>query len=260
MTERKKSLELAGEVQKSLLPQLKPQVEGLDIAGRMLSCDEIGGDYYDFILVPSCPNPHLDIVVGDVTGHGVDAALLMTTARAFLRMRAAQCGSLSQVITEMNRHLAQDVLNTGRFMTLFCLNIEAAKQQLRWVRAGHNPAVVYDPAEDAFEELMGEGLALGVDEHVVYTENLKNGLTTGQIIAIGTDGIWEAGRKNGDLYGQRRFRDIIRQNAHKKAEDIIDAVYADVGSFLGAKKREDDMTLVIIKVDGEPGTRADWQI
>jgi sigma-B regulation protein RsbU (phosphoserine phosphatase) len=99
MTEHKKSLTLAAEVQKSLLPQESPHIQGLDIAGKTITSDEIGGDYFDYLSGQECPNDHFGVVVGDVTGHGVDAALLMTTARAFLRMRASQCGSISQIIT-----------------------------------------------------------------------------------------------------------------------------------------------------------------
>jgi PAS domain S-box-containing protein len=137
MTEHKKSLTLAAEVQRSLLPQESPQVQGLDIAGKTVTSDEIGGDYFDYLSGQECPTDHFAVVVGDVTGHGVDAALLMTTARAFLRMRASQCGSISQIVTEMNRHLAQDVLDTGRFMTLFYMTIDVDRGDLRWVRAGH---------------------------------------------------------------------------------------------------------------------------
>lgn len=260
MTERKKSLELAAEVQRSLLPQNSPQIRGLDIAGRALSCDEIGGDYFDYLPGRDCPDEHFGIVVGDVTGHGVEAALLMTTARAFLRMRAAQCGDPSQIITEMNRHLSRDFLNTGRFITLFYLSIEPHKKQLRWVRAGHSPAFVYDPSREGFMELKGAGIALGVDETFVYQQNLQTGLAVGQVIVVGTDGIWEAGDRNGKMYGQERFRDTIRRNAHLPAEAIIAAVYEDVDHFTLGCKRQDDMTLVVVKVVEGLGATGDWQI
>jgi sigma-B regulation protein RsbU (phosphoserine phosphatase) len=192
------------------------------------------------------------VVVGDVTGHGVDAALLMTTARAFLRMRASQCGSISQIITEMNRHLALDVLDSGRFMTLFYLTIDPENEQLRWVRAGHDPAIIYDPTEDKFEELKGSGLALGVEEAISYEENIKSGLFSGQIIAIGTDGIWEAQNKDGEMFGKERFREIIRQKANAEAHDIVDAVYSDLNEFTIGLRPEDDITLVVIKILASP--------
>ncbi|MGA7279090.1 MAG: SpoIIE family protein phosphatase [Desulfocapsaceae bacterium] len=250
MTEHKKALVLAGEVQKSLLPSKMPQVNGLDIAGRNVSCDEIGGDYYDFIWRPGSQKGAFSIVVGDISGHGVDSALLMTTARAFLRMRASQPGSISEIVSAMNNHLAQDVLDTGKFMTLFCLNIDPETGQLNWVRAGHDPALVYSPKTDAFDELKGSGIALGVSDGFEYIENHKEGLQNDQIIAIGTDGIWEAFNTSGEMFGKKRFKDIIRANANLNAEGILNAVYGALNSFTLGKKSEDDITLVIVKVDG----------
>jgi PAS domain S-box-containing protein len=251
MTEHKKSLALAAEVQKSLLPHESPTVSGLDVAGRIVTCDEIGGDYFDFLHEMKCPTDPFGIVVGDVTGHGVDAALIMTTARAFLRMRASQCGSIAQIVTEMNRHLAQDILATGRFVTLFYMTIDPRQKCLRWVRAGHDPAILYDPDRDVFEELKGTGMALGIDKELQYQENLKPHFKTGQIVAIGTDGVWEAFNKHGEMYGKERFRQIVRQHARAEARHILDQVYDDLARFTAGVKRADDITLVVVKFDGE---------
>jgi len=249
MTEHKKALALAGEVQKSLLPQIKPQVPGLDVAGRNVSCDEIGGDYFDFLWRRENPDAPFSVVVGDITGHGVDSALLMTAARAFLRMRASQPGTLSQIISAMNRHLTRDVLETGRFMTLFYLTVDLKKDRMGWVRAGHDPAIIYDPQKDTFEELKGSGVALGINAAFEYVENQRDGLKNGQIIAIGTDGIWEAFNKKGKMFGKQRLRNIIRQNARSGADDILNAVYREINDFTQGQKSEDDITLVVIKVN-----------
>ncbi len=248
MTEHKKALALAGEVQKSLLPQYKPVVQGLDIAGKNVSCDEIGGDYFDFLWRHDTKKGPFSVVVGDISGHGVDSALLMTTARAFLRMRASQPGTIAEIITAMNRHLTRDVLETGRFMTLFYLTIDPAKDRIDWVRAGHDPALVYDPGRDEFKELKGSGVALGVNENFDYQENNLSGLANGQIIAIGTDGIWEALNSQGEMFGKERFRDIIRKNAAAGSGDILNAVYNELNQFTRGQKSEDDITLVVIKV------------
>lgn len=250
MTEHKKALVLAGEVQKSLLPIEMPKVKGLDIAGRNVSCDEIGGDYYDFIRRHDSRKGAFSIVVGDISGHGVDSALLMTTARAFLRMRASQPGSISEIVTAMNNHLVHDVLDTGKFMTLFCLTIDPEQKYLEWVRAGHDPAFIYTPQDDQFEELKGSGIALGVTEEFQFLENRKDGLKDGQIIAIGTDGIWEAFNVSGEMFGKKRFQDIIKAHADKSADVILNAVYAELNSFTTGRKSDDDITLVIVKIKG----------
>jgi sigma-B regulation protein RsbU (phosphoserine phosphatase) len=249
LTEQKKALVLAAELQKSLLPQYGVQVPGLDVAGRNVSCDEIGGDYFDFLDQKDYPNAPLSLVIGDIAGHGIDAALLMTAARAFLRMRASQSGNISEIITEMNRHLASDVLDTGRFMTLFYLAIDPVQKRLQWVRAGHDPAIIYDPGQNRFEELTGVGIALGVNEDFRYEENLKSGVTEGQIIALGTDGIWEAFNNDGIMFGKKRFREIIRRNAKESAGNILDAVYDELDQYTRGLKSDDDITLVVAKVN-----------
>ncbi|MFC1859127.1 SpoIIE family protein phosphatase [Thermodesulfobacteriota bacterium] len=250
ITEHKKALALAGEVQKSLLPQNKPLVHGLDIVGKSVSCDEIGGDYFDFFWRRDSKKGPFSVVVGDISGHGVDSALLMTTARAFLRMRASQPGTISEIVTAMNHHLTLDVLESGRFMTLFYMTIDPEKKRIEWVRAGHDPAIIYDPTRDEFEELKGRGVALGVNGEFEYEVNFWSGLANGQIIAIGTDGIWEAFNREGDMFSRERFRDIIRQKANEGAADILKAVYTEQGLFTQGQKSEDDVTLVVIKIDG----------
>lgn len=245
---QKRSLSLAAEVQRSLLPREAPRVAGLDVAGRTLSCDEIGGDYFDFLLDGQCPQDAFSIVVGDVAGHGVDAALLMATARAFLRMRASQCGAGAQIVTEMNRHLARDVTDSGRFMTLFFIRFDRTGGRLHWVRAGHPPALVYDPALDLFRELKGQGLPLGVDSRWRYEEYVETGVKPGHVIAIGTDGVWEAPDRQGNKYGIERFREVIRRHAGQSADAILEAVFSDIKDFTRGAQQEDDTTLVIAVV------------
>lgn len=249
LTQQKRSLSLAAEVQRGLLPQEAPQIEGLDVAGRTLSCDEIGGDYFDFLVDRQCPQDAFSMVVGDVTGHGVDAALLMATARAFLRMRASQCGDGAQIVTEMNRHLARDVTDSGRFMTLSFIRFDRSDRSLHWVRAGHPPALVYDPSVDGFRELRGRGLPLGVDDQYRYEEYVDADIASGQIIAIGTDGVWEASDRQRKYYGIKRFCDVIRRNAGLSAEAILEAVFSDIKTFTLGARQEDDITLVVAKVE-----------
>jgi len=135
-------------------------------------------------------------------------------------------------------------------MTLFYLTIEPALKQLSWIRAGHDPALLYDPLHDEFEELKGSGIALGVTDEFEYVENHRKGLRNGQIIAIGTDGIWEAFNRQGEMFGKDRLRGIIRRKAGQTAGDILGAVYSELNRFTAGQKSEDDITLVVIKVDG----------
>jgi serine phosphatase RsbU (regulator of sigma subunit) len=242
------ALELAEEVQQNLLPRDVPDIKGLDIAAKSVYCNQTGGDFYDFLNVPQDSDDKLFVVVGDVSGHGIAAGLLMATARALIRSRSAQPGDLSQIVTEVNRNLTLDVYETGRFTTLFYLMVDPLKQLLKWVRAGHDAALLYDPADDRFEELYGSGLALGLDETYQYEENEWKGLAKGQIIYIGTDGIWEAVNPEGKRFGKAPIKEIIRQNAAASADEILNAILTALTRFRQGLELEDDVTLVVVKV------------
>lgn len=248
MSVQKKALFLAGEVQRSLLPVKAPLIQGLEIAGKNVPCDEVGGDYFDYLWNGELDEGTFTVVVGDITGHGVDSALLMSSARAFLRMRASQPGSITSIVTDMNQHMTEDVYATGRFMTLVYLTIGKSRRSIDWIRAGHDPALLYDPGLDQFEELKGPGLALGVDKEYVYQLQHKDGLRANQLIVVGTDGIWEGSSKCGEMFGRERLKNIIRHNASKNAETILTAVLQEHADFTRGMRSEDDITLVIVKI------------
>jgi len=242
------SIDLAMKVQQKLLPAKDPHIPWLDLAGRSVYCDETGGDYYDYLGVTEKDPQEITVVVGDVTGHGISSALLMASARAYLRQRTSLPGDLSQMITDVNRQLTVDVADSNSFMTLFCLRVEREPPLLTWVRAGHDPAILYDAGTDVFEELKGEGIPLGADGSWVYAQNTKAGSLKEQIILIGTDGIWEASNPEGEMFGKNRVLGLIRRNASARAHDIMQAIFDDLNRFRAGKKFEDDVTLVVLKM------------
>lgn len=244
----RRSLNLAKEVQQTLLPQADPQVKGLDISSTIVYCDETGGDYYDFLNPGEADHGKLTLVVGDVSGHGISAALLMASARAFLRQRSALPGSITHIVSDVNRQLAADVETSGGFMTLFYLTVDPARRRLRWVRAGHEPAIFYDPQTDTFEELRGSGMALGVDADCRYLEFEKTDLVKDQIILLGTDGIWEARNPKDEMFGKEPIYRIIRRNPAASAKEILTAIFNDFNYFLKDRAPEDDVTMIVIKI------------
>ena len=241
------SLALAREVEQNLLPRTDPRINGLDIAGKSIYCDETGGDYYDYLYGSEHEEGKIGIVVGDVSGHGIESALLMTTVRAFLRQRSSMPGTVSAIVTDVNKELTWDVEESGRFMTLFYSKIDTKKKIILWVRAGHDPAIVYDSKTDSFEELAGRGLPLGIFKDSSYKE-LQRLLEPGQIIVIGTDGIWETHNPQGDTFGKEALRNIIRSQVQQPAREILRAVIDALEDFRSSGAQEDDVTLVIIKV------------
>ncbi|MEJ2365670.1 MAG: SpoIIE family protein phosphatase, partial [Deltaproteobacteria bacterium] len=187
------------------------------------------------------------LAVGDVTGHGVGAALLMATARALIRGLVTRPDNLAECLTQVNRLLYADVRDSGRFMSLFFLMLDQGSRGISWVRAGHDPALFYDPAKDMIEELMGPGMVLGVEEDYRYQQADKTIETEGAIILIGTDGIWETHNREGELFGKERLHQIIRENAQKSAEAILEAVLDGVSKFRGKLPQEDDITIAVVK-------------
>ncbi|TVM32580.1 hypothetical protein DQK91_15005 [Oceanidesulfovibrio marinus] len=244
------TLAVAEEVQRNLLPGTPPRLEHFDIQGASLYCDETGGDYYDFVPVTHDGLSTMAVIVGDVSGHGVPSALLMATARALLRCLCAvpcQDMSMAQRVGLANRLLCDDVAGTGRFMTLFLLELDDANNTMRWVRGGHDPALLYHPASETLEYLYGDGVVLGVISDFQYTEHEARLDEPGDLLVLGTDGIWEARNANGDMYGKDRFEATVRANAHLDANGIFDAVITDLETFAAGTPFEDDVTLVVIK-------------
>jgi sigma-B regulation protein RsbU (phosphoserine phosphatase) len=239
-----KALGVAKEVQQSLLPNEDPTIQGFDIAGTSIYCDETGGDYYDFIDIN---DGRLAVVVGDVSGHGISSALLMATARALIMLRASMPGHAASIINDVNKHLSLDTYDTDNFMTFFYCELTPTERDIHWIRAGHDPALIYDPDTDSFDVLKGDGLAVGVDYTFEY-EEFQRTLAAGQVILIGTDGIWEMFNEAGEMFGKERLKKIIRTNYLSTAKEIVAIITDTLEEFRGRKPSEDDVTMVVIKV------------
>jgi sigma-B regulation protein RsbU (phosphoserine phosphatase) len=132
-------------------------------------------------------------------------------------------------------------------MTMFYSEIAIKEKMIRWVKAGHEPAILYTPQTDSYELLAGEGLPLGVMEDAAYKESQKQ-INSGQIILIGTDGIKEAVDTHGEMFGNDRLLDVIRDNANQPAREILDKVFESLNNFRHPLEPDHDETLVVIKV------------
>ena len=238
------ALKLAEEIQQNLLPKNPPQHPRLDISGTSLYCDEIGGDYYDFL---DLPEEKLGVVVADAAGHGIGAAMHMTSARAFLHLSAREYQDPAHLLEEVNKYVTRDSGATSRFLSMFFLEIDVHSQTLRWVRAGHEPAILFDPSQDKFEELSGKGMALGVVDDYHYKMYQRQSWVPGSVLVVGTDGIHESRNQEDVMFGQTRLQDIIRKNSQASAAAIQNAVIDTLQVFKGDVPQEDDVTLVVIK-------------
>ena len=236
------ALEIARDIQRTLLPREPPTVPHFDIAGWTLPCDETGGDYYDFI---PAENGGLGIAVGDVSSHGIGPALLMTAARASLRALVRQGTDPAQVLTRMNDLLVRDMTD-GRFMTMFYSVLRAEQKTLQHSSAGHEPAVLIRPNESSFREIHDAGCPLGILQGVSYPTGHEC-LRPGDILVLSTDGIQESMNEDHERFGRPRLVSVIRENRHREASAIIQKVHEAVQAYCRDVAQRDDLTLVIIK-------------
>lgn len=243
------SLAVAMEVQQNLLPKGAPASATIDVAAFSTYCDETGGDYYDFpdhASIETFGDGSLLAVIGDVTGHGIGAALIMATARAAIRTRLLQEGSLGAVLSGVNDVLAADMLG-GRFMTLLAMTISPDGSIFRWASAGHDSPIVFDGESLIFSEPEGGNVPLGIMPNVEYKEYECATGPRGSIVVLGTDGIWETLSPLGEFYGKDRLRTIIASHRAEPSQDIGEAIIADLDRFRESDRPLDDVTLIVWK-------------
>jgi serine phosphatase RsbU (regulator of sigma subunit) len=242
------ALNLAMEVQQSLLPGRTPHVKGLDVAARSKYCDETGGDYYDYLDVEGLGPHSLVIAMGDVMGHGIAAAMLMATARGVLRSQARTQGSLGKLLTHLNEHIVADTRG-DRFMTMFLAVVDVSTMSMRWASAGHDQPLIYDPQQGMLPELdaVGGGVPLGVMDTEVYEELTWTGLRPGQVMLIGTDGLWESKNSADEEFGKPRVAEALAALAHLSAAEIEAGIYQRLQQFCGGRTNDDDITYVVVK-------------
>lgn len=241
------SLTIAQEIQQSLLPAEDPTVPGLDIAGRSHYCESTGGDYFDFIDVSTIDDKKLLIAVGDVVGHGVGAALLMAAARAAVRSHARLEVHLANLMRKVNHVLSEDRRH-NQFMTMVLMVIDPVTQTIRWANAGHDPAILYHARTGIIEHLHGGDIPLGIETDIKYENYKYAGIEPGDVLIIGTDGIWDTRNDAGDRFGKERLADVIRQNAQLGSADIARKLEEVLVEYRQCRPPVDDVTFVIVKV------------
>lgn len=234
-------LELATEIQQRFQPSAPPIVKGYEFQGISFSCYEIGGDYYDFI-------PRHDgkmfIALGDVSGKGTAAALLMSSLHASIHAQVAAKSSLLETINSVNRYLS-DNTPTNRFVTLFIAELDPSDGTLNYINAGHNPPLIAH-SSDNIEQLESGGFPLGIMPMAEY-ELGQTKLQPGAAIVIYSDGVSEANDLKGEEFGVERLAAVVKKNLGGSASGLRDKVESALSSFTQTAPVGDDITLVIVK-------------
>ena len=237
-----KELEIAKQIQLSLLPLAPPPLAGVDCAGRCVSATHIGGDYYDIFL----NGDEVALVMADVSGHSVGAALIMVETRSVLRAQLESMCGPAEVLGALNDLLHDDLSRAELFITMSYLSYHTKTGRLRYTNAGHPPPLLYRTSGETFLELDAEGLIFGVKREVAFEERSLC-VEHGDLLLLYTDGIIEAEGPGGELFGTRRLQTILVREHRKPAAEIITAVLAAVRTFSGANSFKDDISMLVLK-------------
>lgn len=228
-------------IQRTFLPERNPELPHFDIAGANYSSDLVGGDYYDFIRIA---DQHVGIVVGDVSGKGIPAALIMASFRASLIAEIRNNYAIRTVFTKVNRLLWESI-EPDRFVTAMYGVLDVPERRFTYVNAGHNPAFLYRAGEDRFDSLDATGPLLGTLETASYKERHAE-IPAGDVLVLYTDGVTEAMNGAGEFFGEDRLRDVIRDRKGDPAALIVRAIWDAVRAFRG-REQDDDLTVVVVK-------------
>jgi len=236
-----RELALASEIQQRFQPTAPPQVNGYELQGISFPCYEVGGDYYDFI---EREDGRLVIALGDVSGKGTAAAILMSSLHAAVHAQAGSHDSLVSTISAVNKYLA-DNIPANRFVTLFYAELDPESGALAFLNAGHNPPLIVHSA-GTVEQLASGGLPLGIKPDADYREG-RTQLQPGDVLVIYSDGVTEAVSPTGEEFGSTRLYEVVSRNIESSAAGIRDRIESSLTKFSQGTSAADDVTLVIVK-------------
>ncbi len=234
-------LKFAHDIQARLLPKTNPQIDGFDIAGKSISAKEVGGDYFDFIPIDE---KNFVICLGDISGKGMPAALVMANLQATLRGQALFTSSAGECLTRANKLLYRST-DTQMYATLVYGILDSFNDTFHYSNAGHNPPLLIN-SKNEITRLTKGGTVLGFMEDFQFEEDFVS-LKKGDTIIIYSDGITEAWDKNSEEFGEERLLSIFQDSALLKAEVILEKVFESVKSYAQDVPQSDDITIVVIK-------------
>lgn len=236
-----RELQVASEIQQRFQPASAPQVPGYELQGISFPCYEIGGDYYDFIHKR---NGNLVVALGDVSGKGTAAALLMSSLHAAVHAQFDTHGSLAETISSINRYLVESI-PANRFVTLFYADLNPKTGELAFLNAGHNPPLIVH-ASGTMEQLAAGGLPLGIMADADFREG-RTTLNPGDVLVIYSDGVSEAVSPTGEEFGPTRLYEAVARNLDASAAGIRDRIESALTKFAQGTPANDDITMVIVK-------------
>ncbi|RME74886.1 MAG: HAMP domain-containing protein [Planctomycetota bacterium] len=241
-------LAIATEIQTKLLPERIPQIPGFDLFSFYLSAREVGGDYYDFLVIDQT---HLGLVVADVSGKGIPGAMVMTMVRSLLRLASHRESSPAETLRKVNRILARDI-RPGMFVTALYAVLDVHSHQLTVSSAGHSPLLHYRAASGTVQRVNPSGMALGFDKGRTFDDTIAEQTITlapGDRILAYTDGVIEALDEEGEEFGLERLEALLVEFAALPSKDFTDTLVARLEEHRGSAEQSDDITITTLRVD-----------
>ena len=238
-----RDLDIARDIQQSLLPRTDPEVPGFDIAGWNRPADRTGGDFFDWLALPS---GELAFGVADVTGHGIGPALIVAVCRAYFRASAVVDPQLDRLFGRVNDLLAED-LTEGRFVTAAIGLLEPDQARVRLFSAGHGPTFVFTLENRAVEVIGADDIPLGILSGREAGEPREIELAPGDALILVTDGFHEWTNLAGEPFGIPRMVEIVERNHQLGARELIDTLYREVIAFGAGVPQADDVTALVVK-------------
>jgi sigma-B regulation protein RsbU (phosphoserine phosphatase) len=224
-----------------MLPDKAPQIPGADLAGYNAACRTVGGDYFDFFQYP---NGKVGLTLGDVSGKGMPASLMMAELHARVQVLAEEPGDLAHFMTRINKATCLKC-PSNRFITFFFSVFDVETGDIAFANAGHNPPILVR-ANGAAEMVEGGGPVLGILPIAPYSE-MHTRLDRGDMLVLYSDGVTEANNPNYDEFGEDRFIDVLKATRTQPATEIVEAVTRALAEFAAGAPQADDITLVVAK-------------
>ena len=240
---KKQELKIASDIQRSFLPETTPQIEGIELSASNVSALEVGGDFYDFI--PITKNKW-GLLIADVSGKGIPAALFMALSRTMIHASTMGNSTVANSMEQANKLIFADT-KSGAFVTLFYGIIDSKQKTFRYVNAGHNPPILLKEAANEIVLLKARGIALGAVEDIKLQE-AEVKLTPGDEVILYTDGVTEAINQKKEQFSQERLIKVIKDNRNLSAQDLMEKIQNEVKLFVDNQPQFDDVTLMILKV------------
>jgi sigma-B regulation protein RsbU (phosphoserine phosphatase) len=245
----RQDLDMARRIQTKILPERPLEREGYSMRGRVIPAQETGGDYFDFFVTRVAgQEDRLFMAVGDVSGHGIGAALVMSAARAYLRGYSASSHSPRTILRRLNRALGQD-LGADMFMSMFLCVLDPHTREFHYANAGHTRPVLLRGKTLETEDYRVTGIALGVEPEMDYEERGPYRLDPGDSVIMFSDGLTEL-RRGDELYTRARVIESILRRAHAGADELLSGVFEDAQTWAGdALAPMDDVTVAVLRAD-----------